>query len=393
MQNSNKLIFPFVIVFFEMVTYLSSDMYLPALPTVMRDFSISHQEVQWTLTAWFLGAISVQLILGPIADRFGRKKVLCFGGIVFTVSTFICAMAINFHTLLIARFIQGMGICFVSVPGYASIHESFEQKEAIKLLALMGSIAVLAPAFGPLLGSAILTMLNWRWIFGLLVVLSAIANFLLIQWMPETLPFSQRRSLKMSIILQNYWQILCHFRFIIMITVFGLLFCGFITWIAAGPFLVIDSFKQSPFKFGIYQTLIFTSYIFANHLVKRLIDKVNIKKLIQFGLSICFVASFISVGIAMLFPHLMLGMIIVYIIYAFGSGFAFAPLNRLSIEAIDAPMGLRMAIFSTVMSGFAALGSILVGLFFNGTLLALALIIFVVMIIAFVLARIFLSFS
>jgi len=368
-----------------MATYLSSDMYLPALPTVMRDFSISHQQVQWTLTAWFLGTISVQLILGPIADRYGRKTVLCVGGVVFTISTLVCALTTHFYILLIARFIQGMGICFMAVPGYASIHELFEQKEAIKLLALMGSISVLAPAFGPLLGSVILTLLNWRWIFGFLVIWSTIAICLLIKWMPETLPLEKRHSLHLHTILKNYWHILCNFRFIAIVFVYGLLFCGLITWIAAGPFLVIDRFQQSPMMFSIYQTLIFISYILANYVVKKLIDTTNIKKLIQFGLFVCLVMSFISLGLAIQFPEFMLGMIITYIVYAFGSGFAFAPLSRMAVEAVDAPMGSRIAVFSMLMSSFGALGSILVSLFYNGTLLSLALIILPVMIVAFIL--------
>jgi predicted permease len=81
-------------------------------------------------------------------------------------------------------------------------------------------------------------------------------------------------------------------------------------------------------------------------------------------------------------------MIITYIVYSFGSGFAFAPLNRLAIEATKEPMGSRMAVFSTLMSSFATLASILVGLFYHGTLLSLALIIFAVMLIAFILERI-----
>lgn len=387
MPHSKNLIFPFLLVFFEMVTYLSSDMYLPALPTVMKDFSLTHAQAQWTLTSWFLGAISVQLILGPLADRYGRKTILCFGGVLFTFSTLICAFATNVHIFLIARFIQGTGICFMAVPGYASIHESYDQKDAIKLLALMGSISVLAPAFGPLLGSAILLFLNWRWIFGFLVIWSALAVFLLMRKMPETLPPYKRHPLNFFTILQNYRRILCNFRFITTITVFGLLFCGFITWIAAGPFLIIDHFKQSPMAFGLYQTLIFISYIFSNYLVKKLIEQINIKKMIQFGLLICLVASSFFMMIAIWFPDFMWGMIITYIIYAFGSGFAFSPLNRLVVEATNEPMGSRMAIFSMLTSGFATLGSILVGLFYNGTLLSLAFILLAVAALSFILER------
>jgi DHA1 family multidrug/chloramphenicol efflux transport protein-like MFS transporter len=386
-NNTIKIaLFPFLLVFFEMATYLSSDMYLPALPTVMRHFSLTHEQTQLTLTSWFFGAISIQLLLGPIADRYGRKKVLCFGGILFSFATFICAATSNFHFFLLGRLIQGMGICFMAVPGYATIHELFEQNKAIKILALMASISVLAPAIGPLLGSAILTIADWRWIFGFLVIWASLSIILLIIFMPETV--STIQSLKFSSIVTSYKNIFCNSRFMLTISVFGLLFCGFITWIAAGPFLVIDQFHLSPLLFGIFQALIFLSNIIANRFVKYYVDRVGPKKLIHIGLHICFGISLISFVASIAFPHFMPMIIVTYAVYAFGSGLAFSPLNRLTIETSNEPMGSRMAVFSTLMSGFATLGSVLVSLFYHNTLQSLSGIMFIVMLIAYTLYQI-----
>jgi Bcr/CflA subfamily drug resistance transporter len=381
----NLAIFPFLLVFFEMVTYLSSDMYLPALPTVMRSWSLTHAQAQLTLTSWFLGSISVQLILGPIADRYGRKIVLCLGGIVFTITSLICTITNDFHVFLIARFIQGMGICFMAVPGYATIHELFSHTKAIKILALMSSIAVLAPALGPLAGSAILTFASWQWIFGFITFCSGLSVILLIIYMPESLPVTNRHPLQLSKIFLTYLRIFGNFRFMLIITILGLLFCGFITWIAAGPFLVIDQFHSTPIMFGIFQGLIFLSNIMANQVIKRNIDRFGANKFIQLGLTICFGISTISLGLSILFPNFLLGMILTYIIYSFGSGLTFSPLNRLTIETSDEPMGSRMAVFSMLLSSFATLGSVLVSLFYNNTLLSLSKIIFIVMLSAFIL--------
>jgi DHA1 family multidrug/chloramphenicol efflux transport protein-like MFS transporter len=375
-------IFPFLLVFFEMTTYLSSDMYLPALPTVMRYFALNHAQAQMTLTSWFLGAISVQLILGPIADRYGRKIVLCFGGILFTLATLACAITSDFHAFIVARFIQGMGICFMAVPGYAAIHELFEQAKAIKILALMGSITILAPALGPLLGSIILQFASWKWIFGFIAICSSSSIILLIIYMPETLPVAKRHPLKISKILSTYGKILSNFNFMLTVSIFGLIFCGFITWIAAGPFLVINQFHLTPMMFGLFQALIFVSNIIANNLVKFYIDKVGARKLIRIGLNICFGISIIALGTSWLLPNLLIGMIFIYIVYSFGSGLTFSPLNRLTVETSNEPMGSRIAVFSTFLSGFATLSSVLVSIFYDNSLLSLAEIIFAVMLIA-----------
>jgi Bcr/CflA subfamily drug resistance transporter len=374
MQNTTKLFFPFLLVFFEMATYLSNDMYLPALPSMMHELSISYQQAQLALTTWFIGSISVQWILGPVSDRYGRKSVLCIGVLLFVLATLCCALATNIHTLLIARFIQGTGICFIAVPGYASIHESFEQKQAIQILALMGAIAILAPALGPLLGSAILILLNWRWIFGFLVIWSTIAALLIFFWMPETLPLAKRHPLNVRVTLQRYRNIISNKEFLVTLLALGFLFCGFILWIASGPFVVIDQFKNKPYIFGLSQALIFFAFIIASRSVKYVMNWLGIQKMIRCGLYITLVGGLLGLCSAIFFPHFLTGFVIGYIIYAFGEGLVFASLGRLAIDASHEPMGARMAVFSTFISGFATLGTVLVSVFYNKTLLSLTIV-------------------
>jgi MFS family permease len=105
----------------------------------------------------------------------------------FVIATLVCASTSDIYILLIARFFQGSAVCSVIVAGYAAIHELYDQKEAMKALAIMGSITILAPAFGPLFGSVMLKLFDWRGIFGFLAVLAVIALTMLYKWMPETL--------------------------------------------------------------------------------------------------------------------------------------------------------------------------------------------------------------
>ncbi len=134
-----NVLFPILIVCAEMAVYLSNDMYLPALPFIARELNTTSQAVQATLTAWFFGAMTLQLIIGPVSDRIGRRPIIISGMVLFTISTLLCATAMNIDWLIFGRFIQGMTVCFIVVAGYASIHESYSQAEAIQLLALMGA--------------------------------------------------------------------------------------------------------------------------------------------------------------------------------------------------------------------------------------------------------------
>lgn len=382
MHKNTLTIFPILLVFYEISTYLSNDMYLPALPSIMRDLFTTHSLTQLTITTWCLGASSIQLFMGPLADCYGRRPILFIGGLVFIISTVLCALTTNIEFLLIARFLQGTAVCSVTVAGYATIHELFDQQQTIKTLALMSSITVLAPAFGPLLGGIVMVLMNWRWTFWLLALWATIALMLLFKYMPETNLYNHSYTLKIKPLFQNYKLIVKNMTFSRNTLVVCLNFSGMIIWIAAGPFLVINQFGYPILMFGLFQAMIFGSYILGAQIVNANISKFSIKSWVNWGLYIALTGSLLSVIVAILFPHLLIGLIVSLMIYSGGSALAFAPLQRIAIEASDQPMGARMAIFSSALSGAAAFASILVSIFYSNTLLSVAVILAVVMIFA-----------
>lgn len=368
MRSSALILFPFLLVFFEIITYLANDMYLPALPMLAADLNVKAHMAELTLTAWFLGSASLQLILGPLSDRIGRRPVLLGGAVIFTTATLVCTLTANINILLIARFFQGCSVCAVVTAGYSSIHESFDTFKAIQILALMGSITVLAPAFGPFFGAVILQWLSWRWIFGILFILGLIALLLLWWIMPESNLPENRDAFHLKTIVKNYKTIICNLTFLYNTLLFCLTFLGMIAWITLGPFLVINTFHYNPLMFGVFQVLVFGCLIVGAQIVKHLIDRVGIQPLINVGLIIIFAGSIIGVISTLLFPHFLWGLIISLMIYAFGASLAFSPSHRVAVESCNEPMGARMAIFSGMMALFGVLGSLLVSLTYTGSI-------------------------
>lgn len=360
--------FPLALVFYEITNYLANDMYLPALPTMANDLKIAEQYVQMTVTVWFLGTASMQLFLGPISDRLGRRPVVLGGGVMFIITTIICALTSNIDVLLIARFFQGAVVCSILTAGYSSVHESYEQADAIHILAIMGSVVVIAPAFGPLVGSLILTYFDWRWIFGLLAVCGAIGIFALWMWMPESNPKQNRRSLDIRRIFKNYTAILFNAEFMLNTLIFCLGFMGIIAWVAGGPFLVIRTFNLSTLYFGIFQFVIFVSMMLGARAVNPLMKKLGIQYLIDCGLFIVILGGAFAFVVTWIFPHFIWGLIIALMLFVFGSGLAFSPSHRLAIEACNEPMGARMAIFSTMLCLAGVSGGLLVSMTYDETL-------------------------
>lgn len=368
-------LFPVLLVAYEICCYLSNDMYLPALPEMADALQLTHHTAQLTLTSWFLGATSIQLLLGPISDRYGRRPILLLGGLVYIATNIICATTTNIHYLLITRFIQGSCVCSVVVAGYAAIHELYEQREAVQILALMGSIVVLAPAFGPLGGSVILQFASWRAIFWFIGILSAILILSLYVFMPETRPRHTSQPLSLSKLASDYYAIMTNKGFAYNTFAFCFLFIGTIGWIAMGSFLSIDAFSYSPMAFALFQVIIFSGFILGSHMVKYGIVWWGISKMIVVGLSIGLCGALASMITSWMLPHHFFLFILTLTVFTSGTALAFGALSRIAIEACQEPMGARMAIFSTMMSGAATVSSMISGALYNGTTLTLAMII------------------
>jgi Bcr/CflA subfamily drug resistance transporter len=384
MKKTHFTIFPIVLIIFEMATYLSNDMYLPALPNIIRDLQITSFAGQMTLTAWLLGSASLQLVMGPISDRFGRRPILLYGGMIFIVASALCALSNHLIVLLIARFFQGAVVCAVMVGGYATIHELLETEQAIKTLAWMSSIIILAPAFGPLLGSLILLFASWRVIFIILAVFGIFIFLGLKMWTPESLPAENRQSLKLKRIFNNYWLILRTRQFLAYTGTFCILFSSFIAWIVVGPLLVIRDFHLSAVWFGGIQVLLFAGFIIGTRVIKYLLPIIKVPRLLSIAMTIMLVAVSISVVCAILWPLQLSYFVATFMLFQFAGGLTLSPLSRLAIESVDQPMGLRMAVFSTFQGLFGVLGSVLASFVYNGQLYSLAWLIFILTACAFV---------
>lgn len=372
MKASHLALFPFFLVFYEIGTYLSNDMYLPALPNMMQDLSLNSAQAQFTLTMWFIGQAILPLLIGVMSDRLGRRPILLGGGIIYILATILCAVSHDVNTLLLGRLIEGSMVATMLVPGYAAIHELYEQNEAIKILALMSSISVLAPALGPLFGSVVLLISSWRGIFWVIALWCLIAIFYLWKLMPETQPKEKREPIQLPRLVKSYFSVVTNSSFMLLMFVTGFIFAGWIAWISAGALLIIEKFHYSALAFGIIQAVLFAVYILGNHLVKYLVDKLGAIRLIRLGLMITLAGGILVLITSIIFPNTLYPFLAAMLLYSLGSSLCFSPLNRLIIESSNEPMGIRVATFTVFFSGFAAFGSAMAGLFFIGSIASLA---------------------
>lgn len=358
MHEQNKIRYlPYLIIFHEIAIYLSNDMYLPSMPTIANDLHLTQDQTQSTLTMWFFGASALQFILGPLSDRFGRKSIIVFGGISYIISSLTCAIVSDLPIFLLARFVQGTAVCSVLVAGYAAIHELFNTKDAIKILAIMGAIIILAPAFGPLVGALIVQFYNWRYIFWLLFIMGSISTLLLIAFMPES--NKNRRNLHLPTITKGYYKIIFNMDFMLPCLSYCLLCAISYLWIFEAPFLMIEVYGYTPVYYGISQASIFGCFFFGAALLKYLLERYTLSAIINISTIVSFFICILFIITAKLFNNMLLSVLCLMGISTVTS-VLFGPLNRLAIDASSQPMGSRTAVFSTILNLFGALiGSLL----------------------------------
>lgn len=352
------LFFPIFLILYEFCTNMSNDMYLPALPEIVSSLSTNMNWVQLTIPAWLAGNVAVQLFLGPLADRFGRRRVLLTGGVVFILSTLGCAIAPTIGTLILFRFFQGIGVCSMMVAGYASVHDLYSDEKAIHILVWMGSAAVIAPAIGPVLGGLLLLMTSWRGIFWTLFLLSSISIFFLMRCMPESLSVEEQEPLHPRRIVSVYRNIFTNRAFLFSALSFGFFYGGIIGWITVSPFLLMMNAHLSPTQFGLWQVPIFGSYIVGAQAVKFALKRFGMEKLISWGSCLAILSIVALVTFPFMAPREVCSYTLPMIGYALGFGFAAAPLNRLTLTSSSEKRGSCMAVFYLMMIGSGMLVSL-----------------------------------
>lgn len=356
-----EFIFPTALVLYEVLTYLANDMYLPALPTLENDFDTTESIAKQTLLSWFLGSASMQLFMGPLSDRFGRKRVVLIGALFFILSSFICALTQDINLFLFARFIQGTSVCSVVVAGYATIHELFDTKKAIKMIAIMGSVTVVAPALGPLFGALVLEIAHWRVIFYFLGIGAIVTSILLIFVMPETNP--KPTPIHLRSIIRNYWLIAKNKQFLSFTLPYCFLFMALIFWLVESPFLVIEDYHRDTITYGWTQVFVFGGYIIGAQFVGILVHHFAPIKIILNALIACALSGLALIVSIVFFKDNLIFLVIIMTVFATVSSGAFSPLSRLAIEATEHPMGARMGIFASMINFFSVMATLIVSLF------------------------------
>lgn len=248
MQHKKRLIF--ILGMLSAFGPMSIDMYLPSLPTLSRFFSASHLAVQLTLASFFVGLSLGQLFFGTLSDRFGRRGPLLLGLTLYVLTSAGCALAPSIGTLIVLRFVQGLGACAGIVISRAVVRDRFPPQEAPHIFAAMILVMGLAPIIAPLVGGYLLVWWGWQSIFWLLTLFGIGILLLVYLGLAESHEPTAEHSLAIVQVLRRYRTLLQDKRFMAFSVVYALCYAGMFAYIAGSPFVFIDLYRVPASSFG-----------------------------------------------------------------------------------------------------------------------------------------------
>lgn len=364
---------------------LVNDMYLPTIPSMMKEFHTTPSMTQMGISMAMIGMGLGSLLWGSASDRYGRKPILMVSLVIFVISTALALFSKNITFFIVCRLFQGLGAGGAMVLSTSIPADVYMGRQLAKIMAIVGAINGVAPAFGPVIGGFMADWVGWRGIFVLLLVIGIGMTFWTTHY-TETLPSQRRLNVRsFSDYLKAYKSLLFNRRFMIYVTIKAVAIGLLYAYISSAPFLIQTHYGFSATAFG----LIFGGNALAMGLGSTL--AVKLKSMKRAMITGCVGMFIFGVSEAVVMwceaPFYLYELFAVPMLLF--SGMIFSSANTLSMEVGRSEAGTASAILSVVKYAFAAVVSPLVGLgnMFHSASIAFVAITSIALILAFFASR------
>ena len=338
---------------------LSIDMALPSLALIQADLHASQTEAAAAIAIFIAGFSTAPIMVGPLADRFGRKAVMGAGLVLFTLSAAGAALAPTIRMLLAFRLVQGASAGAVGILPRAIIRDLFEGREARLQLAAVSLVFSVAPLIAPALGAAILFFGSWRLIFVVLTAVSVLVTLVALALFEETHAVDNRRNLKPSTIFAGYRRALTNPACMGFSLLGGFLFAGLFAYVNVSPLLFMQGYGVSKAGFAALFAVTASGVIVGSSINAWLLNRhVRAKTVFDAALALeCLAAlALLAVGLAGAGSALIDAALVMVFISAFGLVFPNAVHE--AIHPLPEIAGLASAIVTTTQMLFGALGGV-----------------------------------
>jgi DHA1 family bicyclomycin/chloramphenicol resistance-like MFS transporter len=250
----------FTIIFLIFVSGAEIDICVPSFPQISDQFHLSAFATELLLGVNLFFHCLTSLIAGNIGDKYGKKRTINAGLIIFVIGSLLCFIATSYNLLLIARAIQGIGVAMPMVLGPLLIMDHYPKDQHQKMMAMLNGFCTLGICTAPTIGSYITIYLGWRFVFLLLAMLGILSLIIF----SLVIKSDNKNNKNVKISLAEYLPIFKSKTVLIYLTALCSAIGGYYTFVAIAPLIYVKSFGVPLSSFGIYQgTLTLTFGIFS----------------------------------------------------------------------------------------------------------------------------------
>jgi len=342
------------------------DMYLPALPTIGADLGASPLAVQMSLVVVFLSFAVGPLIVGPLADMYGRKPVLYWGLVVFAIASIGAALAPDVEWLIFFRLLQGLGSSTGMVVPRAVVRDLHTGPEATKLMSLLMLVFSVSPILAPLTGSVIIEAFGWRAVFWAVTIAAVLAFGLMAVGLEETRPAEHRGGSSFASAWAGYKFLSGDRNFLGLSLIGGFGIASFFVYLANSSFVIIDHYGMTPSVYSLFFSVNAVSFFAVSQLSGWLSEKYGLRRVVKIAV---FGYAAVMIGLYAVFAAGVdsLGFMAVALFFGYGFlGLVIPTTSVLAMEEYGENAGTASALMGTLhmITGVAAMT--VTGLFANG---------------------------
>lgn len=366
----------------------SIDMYLPGFSGIAKDLHTSVAKVSMSLSSYFIGISAGQLLYGPLLDRFGRKKPLFIGLLVYILASLGCIYVSDIDAFIFLRFIQAVGSCAATVASVAMVRDLFPVKDIPKVFSLLMLVVGLSPMLAPTIGGYVTEDLGWHAVFFILMCMGIVILIASQIGLPNTYKPDTSISLKPKPIITNFLLVLKEPQFYTYAFTGAIAFSGLFSYVAASPLVFMDIYKVDAKTYGWIFALMSVSFIGSSQLNSMLLKRFSSEQMI-FGALIS--QSIISIVFLILALNDLLGLYqTIGMLFLFLACLGISNPNTagLTLAPFAKNTGSASALMGAIQLGLGALASFAIGVFVKDSVAPMVAIMTTTTITAFVILNI-----
>ena len=340
----SKLIWLLIALLF--ITQACTDIYLPGLPDMAREFGVSPDKMNLTITVYVYTQACLFLIMGVVSDLFGRKKTIVYSLIISVIASFLIGISHNLYFIVFLRSLQAIGSGAVYVVSRLIIKEVYDREEQIHVVGMFVLGLVISPAIAPVIGSVIIDFFNWRACFILISLSLAVLAYICISFIEESNHNTKqnRADFKISKLIGAYGSVLTNPLFIKFSIVVGGAFASFYAFISMSSYMYIDEYKVDNTYYSFIFTAIALGYLLGNKIMLYMNkQKVSPRQIVQIGVVIAIIA-----GLMMILSLPTNTKLLVLIIVSFGG-----LVTRIATAFINPPIQVEVTYYFKESSAMA----------------------------------------